>query len=120
MREQLTELQFLAQISTQSFHRFVIKLAIRNNLFVAFNEQKTCKDALKKCLSSQSTIFAKAKCFVSFGKCLKNKEPEKSILDVMEDPSEMEDAGPSGITVSILKSVRSHYIFKGINNSYEL
>ena len=87
---------------------------------MAFNEQKTCKDALKKCLSSQSTIFAKAKCFVSFGKCLKNKEPGKSILDAMEDPSEMEDAGLSGITVSILKSVLSHYIFKGINNSYEL
>ncbi|XP_074624764.1 uncharacterized protein LOC141883240 isoform X2 [Acropora palmata] len=59
---------------------------------------KTCKDVLKKCLSSQSTISAKAKCFVSFGKCLKNKEPGKSILDAMEDPSEMENAGLSGIT----------------------
>ena len=93
-----------------SFHRFIIKLAIRNNLFLAFNEQKTCKDALKKCLSSQSTIFAKAKCYVSFGKCLKNKEPGKFILDAMEDSSEIENASLSGITVSILKSSHSHYI----------
>ncbi|XP_068696084.1 uncharacterized protein [Montipora capricornis] len=52
---------------------------------------RACKDELKKCVDSKSTLLAKAKCYIAFAKCLKNKGPSEVVLDAIEDASQMEN-----------------------------